>query len=384
MSSDWVIKTNNLSKTYTGKVLVEALTPITIKINKGECVGLIGKNGTGKSTLLKILSSVLKPTTGNATIKGKLVSILELSDGFHPDLTGYENIGFKSVMLGFSKQEVNKHIDEIVGFSELSEEVLRRKVNTYSNGMLLRLGFSIITHLPMDILILDEVLHVGDSSFIKKCNHKLLELKKNGISLIMASHNLHDLSIYVEKAVYFKENDFVFDDIFKIQELYVLGEEKFQTRQQKWSNDSIKLQSVDLYPNSCLNKSSNHFFTVDKILIRLKINVFVEELKLDIVLNLFNSEQSAVVASNIFHADQPNLMLIKGEHSIDCEIPSNFLNKGLFFINFWFGDNLIEYFLAENVASFYVDYNEWEKKKDWTKDEFCQPVRPKFNWTINQ
>tara|TARA_B110000046_G_scaffold49330_1_gene54964 strand:- start:8253 stop:9404 length:1152 start_codon:yes stop_codon:yes gene_type:complete len=381
MSSDWVIKTNNLSKTYTGKVSVEALTPITIKINKGECVGLIGKNGTGKSTLLKILSSVLKPTTGNATIKGKLVSILELSDGFHPDLTGYENIGFKSVMLGFSKKEVNKHIDEIVGFSELSEEVLRRKVNTYSSGMLLRLGFSIITHLPMDILILDEVLHVGDSSFIKKCNQKLLELKQNGVSLIMASHNLHDLSIYVEKAVYFKGNDFVFDDIFKIQELYVLGEEKLQIRKRKWENDIFKLKSVVLYPNSELSQATNNFSTEDKILIKLTLDVATTSLNLDVVLNLFNSQNAIVAASNIFHTNTNSYMLSKGENSIVCELPENFLNKGLFFINFWFGYNSTQSLLIENVASFYIEYNEWEKNKAWTKDEFNQPIRPKLKWS---
>ena len=360
---------------------VEALTPITIKINKGECVGLIGKNGTGKSTLLKILSSVLKPTTGNATIKGKLVSILELSDGFHPDLTGYENIGFKSVMLGFSKKEVNKHIDEIVGFSELSEEVLRRKVNTYSSGMLLRLGFSIITHLPMDILILDEVLHVGDSSFIKKCNQKLLELKQNGVSLIMASHNLHDLSIYVEKAVYFKGNDFVFDDIFKIQELYVLGEEKLQIRKRKWENDIFKLKSVVLYPNSELSQATNNFSTEDKILIKLTLDVATTSLNLDVVLNLFNSQNAIVAASNIFHTNTNSYMLSKGENSIVCELPENFLNKGLFFINFWFGYNSTQSLLIENVASFYIEYNEWEKNKAWTKDEFNQPIRPKLKWS---
>ncbi|HLX06867.1 MAG TPA: ABC transporter ATP-binding protein [Thermoanaerobaculia bacterium] len=165
-----------------------ALRDVELTIHSGETVGIVGRNGAGKSTLLKVISQVLKPTTGSATARGRLSPILELGTGFDRELTGFENIYLNALLLGHSRREVADAIDGIVEFSGLGDFV-RAPIRNYSSGMLARLGFSVATAWLPDIMILDEVLAVGDSSFTHKCEERLRGFHAAGTTVLMVSHN---------------------------------------------------------------------------------------------------------------------------------------------------------------------------------------------------
>jgi ABC-type polysaccharide/polyol phosphate transport system ATPase subunit len=166
-----------------------ALTDISLQVNRGEVFGLIGNNGAGKSTMLKVISKVLKPTKGRVVVYGKIAPLLELGAGFHPELSGRENVFLNGALLGYSRDEMEEVFDEIVEFSEL-DQFINSPVRTYSSGMHARLGFAVATaHMP-EILILDEILSVGDEAFQKKSRERLQNFQRNGSTVLMVSHAL--------------------------------------------------------------------------------------------------------------------------------------------------------------------------------------------------
>lgn len=179
----------------------EVLKNINIDIKKGETVALIGTNGSGKSTLLKLMTQILYPDSGTLETNGKLTSLLELGAGFHPDFTGRENIYFNASIFGLSKKEIEKRIDEIIEFSEL-ENFIDNPVRTYSSGMYMRLAFSIAINVDADILLIDEILAVGDQHFQEKCFAKLQELKKSGKTIVIVSHALDSIRELCDRAVW--------------------------------------------------------------------------------------------------------------------------------------------------------------------------------------
>ncbi len=170
----------------------EALKDVSFELKKGEAFGIIGKNGAGKSTILGLIAGVLKPTEGHVIAKGKTSALLELGAGFHPELTGWENIMLNGIILGLTKAEVFKKIDEIIEFSELAE-FIDQPIRVYSSGMLARLGFSVVAHLDPDILLIDEILAVGDLEFQKKCIDKMTGFKKSGVTIVFVSHSMRDV-----------------------------------------------------------------------------------------------------------------------------------------------------------------------------------------------
>ena len=177
------------------------LKNINLTIKKGETVALIGTNGSGKSTLLKLMTKIYYPTIGTVETNGKLTSLLELGAGFHPDFSGRENIYFNASIFGLSKKEIDARISDIVKFSEL-EEFIDNPVRTYSSGMYMRLAFSIAINVDADILLIDEILAVGDQHFQEKCHEKLMNLKKNGKTIVIVSHTLNSVRQLCDRAIW--------------------------------------------------------------------------------------------------------------------------------------------------------------------------------------
>jgi ABC-type polysaccharide/polyol phosphate transport system ATPase subunit len=215
-----VIEAKNLSKTYRlygnpyAQILekmpwnkqprhreVKALQDISFAVEPGECMGLVGSNGAGKSTLLKVLSGTTYPTAGSYTVRGRVTSLLELGAGFHLGFTGRENIYMNAAMMGFSRKEAKKKYDEIVAFSELGD-FINAPVRTYSSGMGARLGFSVAVATEPDLLIIDEILAVGDMNFRRKCVDKIYDYKKRGKSMFFCSHSLYDVRQICERAIW--------------------------------------------------------------------------------------------------------------------------------------------------------------------------------------
>lgn len=222
------IKAENVSKKFTvssggstlkDKVLFRkkascrsncVLDGINLEIKKGEQVGLIGKNGCGKSTLLKLFSKIIYPDSGCITVSGRVSSLLELGAGFHPDFSGRENIYFNGAVLGLSKSEISQRLDDIISFSELSK-FIDSPVRTYSSGMYMRLAFSIAVSSSAEILLIDEILAVGDAAFQEKCQRKIEELKNSGTTLVIVSHDESAIKRLCGRAVYLKDGKIAAD-----------------------------------------------------------------------------------------------------------------------------------------------------------------------------
>jgi len=181
-----------------------ALMDVNLVINKGEILGIMGRNGAGKSTLLKILSNVTKPTTGYAEIHGRVGSLLEIGAGFHHELTGRENIYLNGAILGMRRIEIDKKLDEIIAFSEI-ERFIDTPVKHYSSGMYMRLAFAVAAHLDTEILLIDEVLAVGDIRFQQKCINKMNEVSKSGQTVLVVSHNMRVIETLTDRSIYFKQ-----------------------------------------------------------------------------------------------------------------------------------------------------------------------------------
>lgn len=219
----YAVSVNNLSKAYRlysgpramlkelllniqGHQLFTALHPLSFQIAAGEAFGVIGNNGAGKSTLLKLLAGTCVPTTGDFSIDGNVGALLELGVGFHPDHTGRDNIYFNGAILGLTRKEIDTRIDSIIAFSEL-EKFIDEPVKTYSSGMYLRLGFSVATGFDFPVLIIDEALAVGDQKFQKKCTDRIIDFKEKGGTILFCSHNLHQVKLLCERALWIHEGE---------------------------------------------------------------------------------------------------------------------------------------------------------------------------------
>ncbi len=190
------------------------LENINLDIKKGETVALIGVNGSGKSTLLKLMTKIIYPTSGTIQTKGKLTSLLELGAGFHPDFTGRENIYFNAAIFGLTRKEIDKRLDDIIAFSEL-EEFIDNPVRTYSSGQYMRLAFSIAINVDAEILLIDEILAVGDQHFQDKCFKKLEELKDSDKTIVVVSHSLASIEKLCNRGVWIHEGKIMKDGKIK-------------------------------------------------------------------------------------------------------------------------------------------------------------------------
>ncbi len=219
-NNDYVIEINNLNKDFiiygdkantlkekvirfknNKKDIFHVLKNINLKIKKGETVALIGVNGSGKSTLLKLITKIIYPNSGEIKVKGKLTSLLELGAGFHPDFSGRENIYFNASIFGLTRKQIDKRINKIIAFSELGD-FIDSPVRTYSSGMYMRLAFSVAINVDADILLIDEILAVGDKKFQDKCLNKMLELKQQGKTMVFVSHSTESVRFLCDRAVW--------------------------------------------------------------------------------------------------------------------------------------------------------------------------------------
>lgn len=195
------------------------LNNVSLDIKKGESVALIGINGSGKSTLLKLMTKIIYPTSGTIEVNGKLTSLLELGAGFHPDFTGRENIYFNASIFGLTAREIDARINDIISFSELGE-LIDSPVRTYSSGQYMRLAFSVAINVDAEVLLIDEILAVGDQHFQDKCFEKLIELKNSGKTIVIVTHSLSSVKQFCDRAVWLNDGKIAMDG--KIDE--VIGE----------------------------------------------------------------------------------------------------------------------------------------------------------------
>ena len=219
-----------------------ALKDASFTVHSGEAVGVVGPNGSGKSTLLGLMARVLKPTRGSIRVEGRICPLLELGTGFHPDLTGRENVFLNASLLGLSHRETARRYDDIVDFAELSE-FMDAPVKTYSTGMVIRLGFSVAVHLDPDILLIDEVLGVGDEHFQHKSFGKLLDFKREGRTIFVVSHNLDAVKALCERALWMDRGR-----IFRDGECQLVVE-KYRAAVEAWERSLAEAKARDERPS---------------------------------------------------------------------------------------------------------------------------------------
>lgn len=245
------------------------LKGVSFDIKKGEFFGIVGRNGSGKSTLLKIISEIYKPTSGSVTVNGRLVPFIELGVGFNPELTGRENVYLNGALLGFNKEEIAAMYDEIVEFAEL-EDFMDQKLKNYSSGMQVRLAFSVAIRADADILVLDEVLAVGDESFQKKCYEYFAELKKNKKTVILVTHNMASVLEFCTRAMLVdKGSETEIGTPLEISQVYrrLNNPEDIIDKEKEGSKKDTKSQYIEA---SVVAKSSRKLISIDIDLIPKK------------------------------------------------------------------------------------------------------------------
>lgn len=290
-----------------------ALKDVSFDVQQGERVGIIGCNGAGKSTLLKILSRITEPTSGRVSIKGRVASLLEVGTGFHPELTGRENIYLNGAILGMSKTEIKRKFDEIVAFAEV-ERFLDTPVKRYSSGMYVRLAFAVAAHLEPEILIVDEVLAVGDTQFQKKCIGKMEEAGKEGRTVLFVSHNMTVIQNLCTKAIWLDKGLFHSEGVVTEQIAGYLKEGLINTKITCDSTvkcgPSVQLTRLEFSPGIVVSKSKTGF------VVELRASSSVKISALAILLYSVLGERIAILdlrqANGAYALDATNPLLIEG------------------------------------------------------------------------
>lgn len=315
---------------------VWALKNIDFKVEQGDVVGIIGKNGAGKSTLLKLLSRVTGPTTGTIKAKGRIGSLLEVGTGFHPEMTGRENIYLNGAILGMSKQEINRKLDEIVDFSGC-ERYIDTPVKRYSSGMTVRLGFAVAAHLDPEILVVDEVLAVGDAEFQKKAIGKMQDVSKGeGRTVLFVSHNMTSVKALCNRGVILQNGMLVDDgDVDTIVTHYLRGDNDVDNYK-KWDVPSIKGNGFELLEIGIRRKNGNYtdVMRMDhelELVMRYRLTSVKENFW--ITLHMKNEQGNKIFSFSGFDRCYEHYHEA-GEYEQTCIIPENFLNWGNYAIDF--------------------------------------------------
>lgn len=366
-----------------------ALRNINFKVSPGERVGVIGRNGAGKSTLLKALSQITPPTTGKIKMRGRVASLLEVGTGFHPELTGRENIYLNGAILGMSRKEINQKFDEIVAFSEI-EKFLDTPVKRYSSGMYVRLAFAVAAHLEPEILLIDEVLAVGDAGFQKKCLGKMAEVGREGRTILFVSHNMGAISNLCSRTIYLDHGKIKFDGkTDKCIAKYIIGAGSHDG-QVMWKNyktapgnENVKLKYVKILSNSQV--TGNVFIDKD-IVIEIGYWSLKQDAQLASSIHLKDSSGTLTFAS----ANFPSACLSrdewygrarpKGLYRSTCTIPANFLNDTQYSLDVGVSNlkNEFEFNLTDIISFQVVDSGAMKKEY---MGHWGGAIRPKLLWT---
>ena len=335
------------------------LNDISLTIEKGQAVGLIGHNGCGKSTLLKLMTRILYPDKGSIEVQGRVSSLIELGAGFHPDMSGRENIYTNASIFGLSKKEIDRRLDDIIAFSEL-EEFIDNPVRTYSSGMYMRLAFSVAINVDADVLLIDEILAVGDANFQAKCFAKLQEIKSKGTTIVIVSHSLDQIEAFCDRSVWINDGKIVADGVPREIHLdymdYMAGlrneqQKKDKAREKKneekkaeeeaekkeeskrWGNGDAKITDVKVLDGDGNEKTVFHVGDAIKVRIAYKVNKKVEDGVFGIGIfrndgvfcygtntRIDRLERFDIIEDGVLEIEMPKADLLPGKYLVDLAI----------------------------------------------------------------
>lgn len=352
------IELDQLSNTGNNSDIIWALKNVSFEVKKGEVLGVIGKNGAGKSTLLKILSKVTEPSSGRAEIHGRVSSLLEVGTGFHPELTGRDNVYLNGTILGMRKKEIDQKFDDIVAFSEV-EKFLDTPVKRYSSGMRVRLAFSVAAHLEPEILIIDEVLAVGDSAFQKKCLNKMEGVAKEGRTVLFVSHNMGMVSELCSKCIRLSNGEIVASGETKeIVSEYVSGDSiSGRIDLRDWSKDRTgngPMQILHLSTTDRTGQIKSQFTFGEPITFNIGIS---GRPNAECIIGLSIRDSFGHLVLHFSNLDDKfDLILPSAESEIQMYLEDNILNEGTYYTTIFLGDGFnIMNDRVHNCLSFTVE-----------------------------
>ncbi len=367
-----------------------ALKDVSFDLEEGKVLGIVGRNGAGKSTLLKILSRVTEPTRGTVAVRGRVGSLLEVGTGFHPELTGRENIYLNGAVLGMKHAEIDRRFDEIVDFSEVSQ-FIDTPVKRYSSGMYLRLAFAVAAHLEPEILVVDEVLAVGDAEFQRKCLGKMGDVAQQGRTVLFVSHNMSAILRLTEEAIVLKKGELIKRAPSAEAVDFYLSSGQAESGERIWEADEIPAASAPFKPISLRLKDrggkivdtvrSSEPLTVEweyrleTPVTGLRVGMYLNTMRGEYVFTTFDTDDAQQFEQ--FGARQ------RGHYISRCTIPADFFNEGRYYLGVNASSFAVRrYFMDENALSFNVDIagapgTQWPEPRQG-------PVRPRLDWKIEK
>lgn len=332
--------------------LVHALEDVSFDVDAGTTFGVIGQNGSGKSTLLKVVAGITKPTSGKVVVHGKVSALIELGAGFHPEITGRENIFINGIMLGLSKKQIQEKYEDIVRFAEL-EEFIEAPVKTYSSGMYMRLGFSIAINVNPDVLLVDEVLAVGDASFVPKCLDRIDDFRRRKKTILFVSHDLSTVEKICDRVAWLKNGrvqtigeprrviDAYLQDVaekaedeFEMRQQEIKQEEQFEEteerRENRWGKRELEIKKVRM---KGLDGKEKHVFSPDEgMVIEMEVEAYSRIKDFVFGIGIFNSQGITVYGTNTLLEDFYSVEAY-GQGKVTCRLERLSLVNGTYYLD---------------------------------------------------
>lgn len=361
---------------------VWSLRDVNFEINQGDAVGIIGRNGAGKSTLLKLLSRVTMPTTGKIYTKGRIASLLEVGTGFHPEMTGRENIYLNGAILGLRKHEIKRKFDEIVAFSGV-ERYIDTPVKRYSSGMYVRLAFAVAAHLESEILIVDEVLAVGDAEFQKSCLGKMGDVSRGeGRTVLFVSHNMAAVKTLCNRGLVLEHGMVKYTgDATSSVGYYMQGSS--ETNLVKHYNDEYHNDYFQLHQLEVRNVEGTQDDIIDEYkAIQLVVTITVKKEAANKKITFVMNNEEGITLFTFSHANFRHQQLLhEGLNEVSCTIPAGFLNIGSYYLSMYYIENSkTTLFVEKDIMAIHVQQG--ERKLGGFMGKEPGFVKPIFDWVI--
>ncbi len=374
----------------TNTSMIWALNDVSFDLEEGKVLGIVGRNGAGKSTLLKILSRVTEPTVGTVSVRGRVGSLLEVGTGFHPELTGRENIYMNGAILGMKSAEIDRKFDEIVDFSEVGQ-FIDTPVKRYSSGMYLRLAFAVAAHLEPEILVVDEVLAVGDAEFQRKCLGKMGDVAQQGRTVLFVSHNMSAILRLTQEAIVLKKGQLIKRAPTAEAVDYYLSSGQAESGERIWGMEDVPATSAPFKPVAIRIKDRSGKvvdtarstepvmveweYQLDAPITGLRVGMYLSSMRGEYIFTSFDTDDAAQFEQ--FGARKA------GRYISRCHIPADFFNEGRYSLGVNASSFAVRrYFMDENALSFNVDISgapgtQWPEVRQG-------PVRPRLDWKIEK
>jgi len=331
-------KNPNNELSSTDNKTIHALNNVSFKVKKGEALGIIGANGSGKTTILRLLANVTEPSSGEILVSGKVAPLIQVGAGFHPELTGRENVYLNATIMGLSKKEINEKYDDIVSFAEL-ERFMDTPVKRYSSGMYVRLGFAVVANIDPDIFLIDEILSVGDIAFQRKCLDTMSKIRKSDKSIVFVSHNISAVKTLCDRVIWLDKGELKKEgDPSEVISAYITfmnsksefsGDTSYAGGKTRWGTGEARFTNVEVLNSE--SKKADIFAPGDEITVRLEYEANKRIDSPVFWIGIINDDEIKVFGS-YYNKERVGKYFIKGKGALNCTIDSLLMRPGNYYI----------------------------------------------------